>query len=503
MKMNIRAVPLPALALAGAVALTGCAVGPNYHAPPAPVQTDYTAEPLPGQTVATEISAGTAQRFVMGGELAGRWWELFGSPQLNALVERAMLNYPDIAAQQAALRAAREQVRSQQGLFFPQVQAQFQQERAKISGASIAPNFPGYVTNLYQANVSVSYTLDVFGGARRQLEDLVAAEESQNFVLEASYLTLTANVAATAIQLAAAREQILATHEIIDLEAKELAIIERQYNLGTRTRADVLQQQSNLASVRAMLPGLEQQRAAAEHELAALTGQFPRDAGTMSLALGELQLPEDLPVSLPSSLVAQRPDIRQQEALLHQASAAIGVATANMLPQITLHASSGDESLIISSLFRPGSGIWDLGSSVTAPIFAGGTLRARRRAAIDAYEQAAAQYRLSVLNAFQNVADSLTALEHDAEALQAQSDSLSAARASLELIQRQYDAGAVNYVTLLTAQQQYQESRIAFIRAISSRFTDTVALFQALGGGWWHRHDPGSEPLATITVRAR
>ena len=479
---------------------SSCAVGPDFHSPAAPKTEGYTTEAVPEQTTVTAVTGGEAQHFKFGHDVPGQWWTLFESPTLNRLIEQAMANYPDIAAQQAALRAARDNVRAQQGLFVPQVQAVFNQERAKISGASIAPGFPGYVTNLYQANVNVSYTLDVFGAERRQLEGLRAQVENQNFVLEASYLTLTTNVAATAIELASAREQLSATHEIIAVEEKELGIIQRQFDLGTHTRADVLQQQSNLASVRATLPALEQKLSEAEHQLAVLTGQYPHDAAPIQLVLSELKLPEQLPVSLPSTLVGQRPDIRQQEALLHQTSAAIGVATANMLPQITLNASAGDESLLFSSLFKPGSGVWDLASSVTAPVFQGGTLRAKRRAAIDAYDQAAAQYRLTVLNAFKNVADTLTALSHDAEALSAEADALSAAKASLDLIQRQYDAGAVNYVSLLTAQQLYQQSRIDFVRATASRYTDTITLFQALGGGWWNRNDPGALRAALVSA---
>jgi NodT family efflux transporter outer membrane factor (OMF) lipoprotein len=475
--------------LALSLGLSSCAVGPNFKSPDPPKAESYTAESLPEQTAVTAVSGGEAQHFQLGHDLPGQWWTLFGSSELNTLVALAMTNYPDIAAQQAALRQARDNVRAQLGVFAPQVQAVFNQERAKISGATIGPGFPGYVTNLYQANVNVSYTLDVFGAERRQLEGLQAQVANQNFVLEASYLTLTSNVAATAIQLASAREQILATHEIVAVEEKELGIIQRQFELGTHTRADVLQQQSNLASVRATLPGLEQQLAAAEHQLAVLTGQFPHDAVPVELTLSDLTLPQELPISVPSALIEQRPDIRQQEALLHQASAAVGVATANLLPQITLSASAGDESLLFSSLFKPGSGVWDVASGITAPIFQGGTLRAKRRAALDALDQAAAQYRLTVLNAFQNVADTLTALGHDAESLSAQSDALGAAKASLDLIQRQYDAGAVNYVSLLTAQQLYQQSRIDFVRATASRFTDTITLFQALGGGWWNRND--------------
>ena len=481
-----------ALVASGVLTMAGCAVGPNFKKPAPPATDAYTAEKLPSQTVATAVSGGEAQQYKFGDDLPGQWWTLFGSTQLDALVEAAMSSYPDIEAQQAALREARDNVRAQQGLFVPQVQAAFNQERAKISGASIAPGFPGYVTNLYQANVNVSYTFDFFGAERRQLENLQAQVTYQNYVLEGSYLTLTTNVASTAVQLVSAKEQIVVTREIIALEEKELGIIQRQFDLGTHTRADVLQQQSNLASVRATLPGLQQQLAAAEHQLAVLTGRLPHDAAPIEFDLSDLKLPEDLPISLPSKLVAQRPDIRAQEAMVHEASAAIGVATANMLPQVTLTGSYGDESLLFADLFKPGSGVWDLASGVTAPIFQGGTLRAKRRAAIDAYDQAAAAYRLTVLNAFQNVADTLTALGNDAEALKADSDAVNAAKDSLDLIQRQYDAGAVNYVSLLTAQQLYQQARIAYVRALASRYTDTITLFQALGGGWWNRQDKGA-----------
>lgn len=489
---GVTAAVAPLLAAAAAIAMTGCAAGPDFSKPSPPTVDAYTAQSLPAQTAATAVIGGEPQHFRIGLDLPGQWWKLFGSEKLDALIEEAMASYPDIAAQQAALRQARDNVRAQQGNFAPQLQAAFDQERAKISGASIAPGFPGFVTNLYQANINVSYTFDFFGGERRQLEGLQAQVAYQNFVLEGSYLTLTSNVAATAVQLVSAREQILVTQEIIALQEKELGIIQRQFDIGTHTRADVLQQQSNLASVRATLPALQQQLASAEHQLAVLTGHVPRQARPVEFDLSDLKLPEDLPVSLPSKLVAQRPDIRAQEALLHRASAAVGVATTNMLPQVTLTGSYGDESLIFDSLFKPGSGVWDLASGVTAPIFQGGTLRARRRAAVDAYDQASAQYRLTVLNAFQNVADTLTALGNDAEALRVDADAVNAAKASLDLIQRQYDAGAVGYVSLLTAQQQYQQARIAYVRTLASRYTDTITLFQALGGGWWNRRDAGT-----------
>jgi len=485
-----------------ALALSGCAVGPNFKPPPPPAIDGYTGEVLPAQTQATGVAGGGAQRFQFGHDLPGQWWTLFGSTKLDALIHEALTNYPDIAAQQAALRAAREYVRVQQGVFFPQIQGAGNGTREQVSGASIAPGFPSFITNIFQANVNVSYTFDVFGGERRALEGLQAQAVAQNFKLEASYLTLTSNVASTVIQLASVGDQIAATHEIMALEAKQLAVIERQFELGSQTRAEVLQQQSNLASVRATLPALQQQLAVARHQLAVLTGHFPHDMARTEFGLSDLKLPEDLPVSLPSSLVAQRPDIRSQEMMMHQASAAIGVATANMLPQLTLTGAYGVESLSFASLVKPGSNAWNLAAGMTQPVFQGGALRAKRRAAIDAYDQASAQYRLIVLQAFQNVADTLTALDNDAQALKAEYDAVNAAKASLDLIQKQYDNGAVNIASLLTAQQIFQQARIAYVRAAAGRYTDTVTLFQALGGGWWNRNDRGVLQWISSDARA-
>jgi NodT family efflux transporter outer membrane factor (OMF) lipoprotein len=485
---TVAAVTRAACALS-AVLLAGCAVGPNYQAPAAPKTLGYTPDPLPSATEATAVTGGEAQRFAVGGKWPAQWWTLFGSQELDGLIAQALKQYPDIAAQQAALRAARENVRAQEGVFAPQLQGTANQQRAKISGASISPGFPSFITSLYQANVNVSYTFDLFGAERRTLEGLRAQADNQAYRLEASVLTLISNVATGAIGLAATREQIEVTHQIIAVEDQQLHVIERQYGSGARTRADLLQQQSNLASVRATLPALQQQLASYEHSLAVLTGQFPHDAVHIALTLSDLKLPEQIPVSLPSALVAQRPDIQAQAALMHQASAAIGVATANMLPQLTLTGSVGGESLVWSDLLQGSSGVWSIASGLTQPLFEGGSLRAKRRASMDLYDQAKAQYQLVVLNAFQNVADTLTALDNDAQALNAQNDAVSSASASIGLIQRQYEAGAVSYVTLLTAQQAYQQARIAYVSALSSRFTDTVALFQALGGGWWNRND--------------
>jgi NodT family efflux transporter outer membrane factor (OMF) lipoprotein len=490
--MNARSIHSGCVGLALLLSLPGCAVGPNFKPPPPPAADAYSSEILPAQTQATDAAGGEPQRFQFGHDLPGEWWTLFGSTRLDGLIHQAMANYPDIASQQAALRAARENVRAEKGAFFPQIQGAGSGTREQVSGASIGPGFPGFIANIFQANVNVSYAFDVFGGERRAVEGLQAQAAAQNFKLEASYLTLTSNVAATAIQLASVHDQIAATHEIIALEAKQLAIIQRQFELGSQTRADVLQQQASLAAVRATLPPLQQQLAVAEHQLAVLTAHFPHDAPRVEFELSDLTLPEDLPVTLPSSLVAQRPDIKVQEMMMRQASAAIGVATANMLPQFILTGAYGDESLSFASLIKSGSNTWSFAAALTQPIFEGGMLRAKRRAAIDAFDQAGAQYRLVVLQAFQNVADTLTALDNDAQQFRAEYDSVNAAKASLDLIQKQYERGAVNSISLLTAQQTYQQARIAYVRAMASRYTDTVSLFQALGGGWWNRNDQGA-----------
>lgn len=488
-------------AAAATFALSACAVGPSYHPAARPTVDSYTREPLPEQTTSTNVAGGESQRMELGRDLPGEWWTLFGSAKLDGLIQQAIASYPDIAAQQAALREARENVRAGAGSYLPQLQGAANAEREQESGAEIFPGFPNFISNIFYSAVSVSYTFDIFGKERRTVEGLRAQAAQQNFVLEASYLTLASNVVSTAIQIASTHDQIAATNEIISLEQKQLDIIAQRVQFGSLTRSDVLQQQSSLDSVRATLPPLEQQLAAAEHSLAVLTGHFPREAAHFELALSDFQLPRELPVSLPSSLVAQRPDIRAQAAVVHQASAAIGVATANMLPQFTLTGSIGNATTNVATLIDSSSGIWTLAAGITAPLFQGGTLLAKRRAAIAAYDQAAAQYRLVVLQAFQNVADTLTALDNDARALAAQHDALESARASLDLVQRQYELGAVNYVSLLTAQQTYQQARLGYVRAVASRYTDTIDLFQALGGGWWNRRDPGTLPGMSLDAR--
>lgn len=474
--------------VAGA-ALTGCAVGPDFRAPPPPKTDVYTAAPLPPETAAAPVAGGAAQRFVAGREIPAEWWTLFHSAGLDRLIRRALEESPTLAAAQAALRQAQENRRARLGALFPSVDANFSVDRQKFTGASFGePDAPGSLFTLYNASVSVSYSLDLFGGTRRGLEALRAQLDYQRYLLEGSHLTLTSNIVTAAVQESSLRARLRATGEIIAAGEEQLRLVERRFQLGGASRADLLAQQAQLAQTLATLPPLEKELAQTRHQLAVLAGRLPGEAAALpEFELADLHLPPELPVSLPSELVRQRPDIRAAEELLHEASARIGVATANLFPKLTISGDYGSQSTTLSNLFSNGTSVWSIGAGLLQPIFRGGELTAERRAAIAAFEQAEAQYRETVLLAFRNVADVLRALELDASALQAQAEAETAARDSLDLAQKQYQLGAVSYLTLLNAQRQHQQARIGLAQAQAARFADTAALFQALGGGWWNR----------------
>ena len=472
-----------------AAVLAGCAVGPDFRRPTPPAVSSYTSEALPDTTAASPVAGGAPQRFVFGEEIPSRWWTLFRSEALDRLIRQALSDSPTLAAAQATLRVAEENRRAQFGALLPNVDGNATAGRQKISGASFGlPENTSSSFTLYNASVSVSYALDLFGGTRRELEALGAEVDFQRFQREGAWLTLTANLVTTAVQEAALRAQIRATREIVEAEEQQLALVERQFQLGGVSRPDVLAQQAQLAQTRATLPPLEKQLAQIRHRLAVLAGRFPGDAGTLpEFDLDGMSLPQELPVSLPSSLARQRPDIRAAEELLHAASARIGVATANLYPQVALTGSFGSEAARGKDLFGSGTSVWSLGGGMLQPVFRGGELTARRRAAVAAYDQAEAQYRETVLLAFQNVADALRALEMDAQALKAQADAESAAKAALDLARQAFRLGGASYLTLLNAERQHQQARIGLVQAQAARFSDTAALFQALGGGWWNR----------------
>ncbi|HEC54758.1 MAG TPA: efflux transporter outer membrane subunit [Gammaproteobacteria bacterium] len=470
------------------IALAGCTVGPDFAGPEVPANADYSREKLTSTAKADIDTGGAAQRLIAGMDIPGQWWTLFRSPELNALVEEALRANPDVTAAQAALRQANELVYADQASLFLSVSGNVQKAREKVSGVTSGlPESP--ILTVSSASLSVSYAPDVFGGTRRQIESTSAQAEYERFQLEATYLTLTSNVVNTAVSLASIRDQIAATETIIRLQSDQLDVLQAQRRLGAIGDTDVLTQQTALAQTRATLPPLQKQFAQTRNQLMAYLGRFPNQDRDERFNLASLHLPEELPLSLPSAIVGQRPDVRSAQAQLHQASANIGVAVANQLPQFSITGSVGSTVASGTKLFSAGSGVWSLAGSITQPIFDAGALEHRKRAAVAAYDESAARYRGTVIGAFQDVANALRALEADADALNQQVVAERSAQANLDLVQAQFKLGAVAYINLLTAQQTYQNTVLARVRAQASRYSDTTALFQALGGGWWNRAD--------------
>ncbi|HKX43257.1 MAG TPA: efflux transporter outer membrane subunit [Burkholderiaceae bacterium] len=464
--------------------LGGCAAGPDYRAPAAPQAQRYTAQPL----------ATGAQRFADDHDIAADWWTVFQSSDLNALIEQALAANADLQAADAALRAARETAAAQRSAFFPSVDAQLNSTRQVVAPVLSSPLDSGSTRySLHTAQLDISYSPDVFGLNRRQVEAAEAEAQVQRFQREAAHLTIATNVTVTVIQLAATKAQVDATHALIDLSTRQLELFRRQQQLGQLGSADVTAQEAALAQVQATLPALEKQAAQQRNQLAVLLGRLPSEMPERAIALDALQLPSQLPLSLPSRLVAQRPDLRAAEAQLHAASAQVGVAIANRLPNLTLTASAGSSALQLSGLFGSGTGFWGAGATLLQPVFDGGALAHRQRAAQAAYEQAAAQYRGAVLSAFQNVADTLEAIQADGRAHDAALVSERAAQRSLEIARRQQAVGSVGALPVLNAEQAYRQAVLTRIQADASRLSDSVALFQALGGGWWNRADQVSQ----------
>jgi NodT family efflux transporter outer membrane factor (OMF) lipoprotein len=470
--------------------LAGCAAGANFEKPGAPDVKGYTESPLSTTSSSAIVAGGEAQRFVTAQDIPGEWWTLFRSKQLNALIERSLQANPNLKAAQAALAAARENVLAQKGAYYPSVAGSFFAGRQKTSSEiSPTPNSGALYFGLYTPQVSVSYVPDVFGLNRRTVESLRAQEEQTRFALVAVHIALSANVVAAAIQEASLREQIAATRQVIAVNTDMLKILRNQFAEGYASRLDVAAQESQFAQVAATLPPLLQQLAQQRDLLAVLSGGFPSQGTAEQFGLSTLQLPQELPLSLPSKLVAQRPDVRQAEENLHSASALVGIAAANRLPNITLSADAGAMALAARQVFDSGAGFWTLAGTVTQPILQGGALLHKERAAKAAYVQAAEQYRSTVLTAFQNVADTLNALEHDADALNAAAAAKDAASITLDLAKQQWQTGYTSYLALLSAEQAYHQAVISLVQARANRYADTAALFQALGGGWWNRDD--------------
>jgi NodT family efflux transporter outer membrane factor (OMF) lipoprotein len=468
----------------------GCVVGPNYKRPAAPSVPGYVPS-LPKTTSSSpNVTGGEAQTFVPGRDIPGDWWTLFHSKPLNDLIERSLKNNPDLKSEQAALLVARETTLAQRGAYYPSVSGSFSATRAKTSDElSPVPNASIFQYSLFTPEVSVSFVPDAFGLNRRTVESLKAQQEQARYVVAATNITLSSNVAAAAIQEASLRAQIDATNELIKINTNMLDVLRKQFEKGYVGRLDVAAQDAQLAQIAATLPPLLKQLAQQRDLLAVLSGGFPNEDLIEKFELSSLQLPQELPLTLPSKLVEQRPDVLQAEENLHSASALIGVARANRLPSFNLTGDIGSMALAFGNIFSVGNGFRDATAGVTQPIFQGGTLMHKERAARAAYVQADEQYRSTVLTAFQNVADTLHALEQDANGLKAAVAARDAAKVTLDLTTRQMQAGYVSYLALLSAEQAYQQAVINLVQAQANRYADTAALFQSLGGGWWNRAD--------------
>lgn len=479
--MESRRPGLRSLLGAAVCSLCACAVGPNFTRPEPPQTPSYTAEPTP--RVMTPAAGGSAQQIELAVELSAHWWELFRSPALDDVVNRTLQDSPSLAAARAKLTQARETVAAARGSFFPQLDASAGAQRVRVPG--LQSGAPSSTSSLYSVGGSVGYAVDVFGGIRRNVEQQSALADFQRYELAAAWLSLTGNAVTESVSIASLRAQIDAVEEVVADDEHNLDLVRRKLEAGKVARADVLVAQTQLASDRAQLPPLSQRLAAARHAVSALAGRLPAEWSPPDFEIEGFELPGEIPVSLPSELARQRPDVLAAEAQLHAASAAIGVATAQLFPSLTLSGSLTEEALEIGSLFSGPGTAWTLAGKLAAPLFHGGTLRAQRRGAIAAYQAALASYQQTVVQAFQQVADALRALAHDAELVGAQQQLLDTARESLSLQRIRYEAGKADLLLLLVSERAYQQSRLGLAQAQGQRLQDTVQLFVALGGGWW------------------
>jgi NodT family efflux transporter outer membrane factor (OMF) lipoprotein len=474
-----------------AVMLGACAVGPDFVRPSAPAADRYTRQPLPAATMAAD---GQAQSFIGGTAVVPDWWNLFKSAPLDALVRQAVAGSPTLQASEASLRQSQDNLRAGYGIFYPQAAANLDARRQRSAPLQQGSAAPATIFNLITLSGTVGYALDVFGGERRTVEGLRAQTDDRRYANQAAYMTLTANVVNTAIARAAYAAEIRATVELIGLENQQLHLTEAQVHAGTVPYASLLSLRGLIAVNQAVLAPLRQRLGETEDLLATLEGVVPSRVDLPEIDLMGLTLPADLPVSLPSDLVRQRPDLLSAEAQLHVASAGIGVATAALFPSFSLSGTYGVSSSSFGSLSAAGSRFWSVGPSATIPLFQGGTLWFGRRAAIDAYQAAQAGYRQTVLGAFAQVADSLQALEHDAEALQAQSDARRADTEALQLVRASYRAGLVGFLDVLSADVQLHQVSVTYLQTVAQRHQDTVALLVALGGGWGDGPPEGTTP---------
>jgi NodT family efflux transporter outer membrane factor (OMF) lipoprotein len=480
-----------------ALSLSGCAAGPDFTPPAPPTTTGYVS---PGEAAASEDDAGPSaarQTLALGEKVASDWWMLFRSPDLNQVVQKAIAGSRTLESAEARLTQAHDAIAASSSSLYPQVGLTAGVAREKVSATEfglgprafpLPPNF-----NLFQVGPTASYTLDLFGGAHRRIEQQSALADYQRDQLAAAYLTLTGDTVTEAIQVATTRGLLKAVDDILDIDRENLDLVHKERVAGTVPDSDVIIAETQLAEDETLQPGLQQQESAATHALAVLLGRAPGDWSPPDFDLASLALPDQLPVSLPSELVHQRPDIQAAEAQLHAASAEIGIATAQLYPAITLSAAAGTSALDAGQLFNSAGLVWSIAAGLTQPIFDGGMRQAERRAALAAFKASAADYQQTVLQAFGQIADILQALTHDAHLLATQQHALEMASEAVRLQRISYSRGGTGILNLLDAQRQYQQALLAYTRAQAMRYQDTTQLLVAMGGGWWDAHITVSE----------
>jgi len=461
--------------------LCACAVGPNFTAPSAPTVARYSNELIDDGTL--QLISTTSDT------IPAQWWQLFASPPLDALIRQGLAHSSTLGALKAKLQASRETLNANTAsLLFPTIDASANSQRQKLSGAKFGGGISSTLFTVHSASIDVKYSLDIFGQGRRWLEAGQAQVDVDAFQWQAARIALSANIVTTAIAEASLRGQISALREIIQAESEQLSVTEQRFVIGVIAKTDLLSQRASLAQTRTQMPILKKGMAQARHRLAVLVGILPGEANTPRFELDAITMPHDLPLTLPSALTRQRPDVQAALAELHQASANVGVATASLYPQLTLSANYASQTGKISDLFSAGSMVWGVAGGMVQPLFHGGELRAKKRAAEARYRQFSAQYRTSVLLAFQEVADALLALQMDGQKLALENQAKALASETFELVRQQHQQGAVSYLTLLNAQRQYQQSRLHQIQARAALYSDSAALMFALGGGWWNGH---------------
>ncbi|MAZ40366.1 MAG: RND transporter [Legionellales bacterium] len=469
--------------------ISSCAVGPDFHAPATPPTNQYTQTKQPTKTMATTgaKNAANAQQFNLQQDIPANWWVIFHSKQINQLVEQGLKNSPNLKAAKATLSQAQASLQAQIGeLLFPSVDFAGDAKRLRTSTISFGEEDENSIFNLYGTTFNVSYNLDVFGKSRRTIEGYQAEVDYEQYELAGSYLSLSTNIVTTSIAIASLQDQISATKQLIRAQTNTLSITKKQYRLGGISKEDVLLQETTLAQTQASLPPLKKALAETTHSLAVLTGKYTSQQSIPRITLAQFNLPKNLPLSLPSKLVQQRPDIKASEALLHQANAAVGVATADLFPQFTITGDFGYLAQQTKDFFSHANNVWNIGLGLTQPVFHGGALLSERQAVMDAYKTSVAHYQETVLEAFENVANALSAIQMDAIEYNRQFAANQAAMQTMQLTEKQYRLGGVDYLTVLNAQEKYQETKLALIKAQAARYSDTAALYQALGGGWWH-----------------